>query len=60
MVTGENHPKTSKTFATSETMVLLFTSSLGGRSVTVRGDWSVDTFHSIPRVLVYSSVSEIV
>ena len=60
MVTGENQPKTSNTLATSDTIVLFVTVVLGNASVIVSRNSLVDMFHSMPSVLVYSLISEMV
>ena len=58
MVTGENQPRTSNTLATSDTITRFATVVMGVDSAIVRWNLSVDVFHSIPSVLVYSLISE--
>ena len=50
MTVGENHPRTSKVLAMSDTSTLLVMLLRGGSSTTVRRKWSMLVFHSIPRV----------
>ena len=56
---GENHLRTLKVLAISDTRSRFVRFSDSGNSATVRRKWSRPEFHWIPRVFVYSSGSGI-